>query len=291
MYNKPGRRSHAAGRERKDDEDLRRESCARSCADDFPLAHLPGFSRDRAGALLVAATAGQNFLLIFASYIFYGWEHPWFLLPLWASTVVDYSCALGMERFPLRRRVFLITSICASIALLATFKYYGFAIENINAILTNFGAEPIRNTLPARPPRGAVVLHFSIDRLRRRCLPRTRRAVRDFPDYALYVTFFPQLVAGPIERAASHAAAISQPAKMRCRRVAHGAWSDVVGLLQESRDRGQRRGRREQDLRSSRTRLSRSFGPASSRLPSRSTPIFPATPTSRAARRGCSGSI
>ena len=62
---------------------------------------------------------GQNFLLIIASYIFYGWEHPWFLLPLWASTLVDYSCALGMERLPSQRRVFLITSITASIALLA----------------------------------------------------------------------------------------------------------------------------------------------------------------------------
>jgi D-alanyl-lipoteichoic acid acyltransferase DltB (MBOAT superfamily) len=49
---------------------------------------------------------GQNLMLIFASYIFYGWEHPWFLLPLWASTVVDYSCALGMERFPRQRRAY-----------------------------------------------------------------------------------------------------------------------------------------------------------------------------------------
>ena len=95
---------------------------------------------------------GQNLLLIFASYIFYGWEHPWFLLPLWASTVVDYSCALGMERFPRRRRVFLVISIAASIALLATFKYYEFALENMNAILANFGQDPLRNTSPTRPP-------------------------------------------------------------------------------------------------------------------------------------------
>ena len=144
---------------------------------------------------------GQNILLIIASYIFYGWEHPWFLLPLWASTLVDYSCALGMERFPLRRRVFLITSISASIALLATFKYYGFGIENINAILTNFGAEPIRNTFRLVLPAGLSFYTFQsigyvVDVYRGHV-----RAVRYFPDYALYVTFFPQLVAGPIERA------------------------------------------------------------------------------------------
>jgi hypothetical protein len=90
---------------------------------------------------------GQNLMLILASYIFYGWEHPWFLLPLWASTVVDYSCALGMERFPRQRRALLVTSIAASIALLATFKYYDFALENVNAILANFGQDPLRNTL------------------------------------------------------------------------------------------------------------------------------------------------
>ncbi len=85
---------------------------------------------------------GQNILVLVASYMFYGWEHPWFLLPLWASTIVDYSCARGMERFPNRRRWFLIGSVAASIALLSTFKYAGFFIENLNAVLMSFGSEP-----------------------------------------------------------------------------------------------------------------------------------------------------
>ncbi|MEO7723583.1 MAG: MBOAT family O-acyltransferase, partial [Chthoniobacterales bacterium] len=144
----------------------------------------------------------QNFMLIIASYIFYGWEHPWFLLPLWASTIVDYSCAIGMERFPIRRRFFLITSISASIALLATFKYYGFALENINAILASFGEDPLRNALRLALPAGLSFYTFQsigyvVDVYRGKI-----KAVRDLPDYALYVTFFPQLVAGPIERAA-----------------------------------------------------------------------------------------
>ena len=144
---------------------------------------------------------GQNVFLIGASYIFYGWEHPWFLLPLWGSTLVDYGCALGMEYFPKKRRVFLITSISASIALLATFKYYGFGLENLNAVLTRFGEEPIRSTFRLVLPAGLSFYTFQsigyvIDVYRGRV-----RAVRNLVEYALYVTFFPQLVAGPIERA------------------------------------------------------------------------------------------
>lgn len=168
----------------------------------------------------------QNFLLLFASYLFYGWEHPWFLPPLWASTLVDYSCALGMERFPRWRRVFLITSIAGSVALLATFKYYGFALENINAVLANFGAEPLRDTLRLALPAGLSFYTFQsigyvVDVYRGRV-----KAVRDLPDYALYVTFFPQLVAGPIERAAH------MLPQYRCaRKFDAETWRVALGLI------------------------------------------------------------
>ena len=144
----------------------------------------------------------QNILVLIASYVFYGWEHPWFLLPLWASTIVDYSCALGMEKFPHRRRWFLIGSVAASIALLATFKYAGFFIENLNELLASFGADPLRVTMRLVLPAGLSFYTFQsvgyiIDVYRGRV-----RAVHNVLDYALYVSFFPQLVAGPIERAA-----------------------------------------------------------------------------------------
>ena len=169
---------------------------------------------------------GQNFLLIIASYIFYGWEHPWFLLPLWASTVVDYSCAIGMERFPRGRRLFLVLSICASIALLATFKYYGFALENINAILANFGADPIRNAFRLVLPAGLSFYTFQsigyvVDVYRGKV-----KAERDLPDYALYVTFFPQLVAGPIERAGH-----MLPQYRKTRKIDAETWRIALGLM------------------------------------------------------------
>ena len=144
---------------------------------------------------------GQNVLLVAASYIFYGWEHPWYLLPLWTSTLVDYGCALGMERFPLRRRLFLLTSVVASIALLGTFKYAGFTVENVNVALRTLGREPIHSVMRLVLPAGLSFYTFQslayiVDVYRGRV-----RAERNLVDYALYVSFFPQLIAGPIERA------------------------------------------------------------------------------------------
>ena len=144
---------------------------------------------------------GQNVLLVAASYIFYGWEHPWFLLPLWGSTLVDFGCALGMERFPLRRRLLLVTSIVVSVALLGTFKYAGFVLENVNVLLTDFGSDPLRVVFQLVLPAGLSFYTFqSIGYVVDVYVGRVR-AERNLLDYALYVSFFPQLVAGPIERA------------------------------------------------------------------------------------------
>jgi alginate O-acetyltransferase complex protein AlgI len=145
---------------------------------------------------------GQNVLLVAGSYVFYGWEHPWFLIPLWASTLVDYGCALGMERFSTRRRWFLVASILASAALLGTFKYAGFFLENLNALLTQAGSDPLRVVFRLMLPAGLSFYTFqSIGYVVDVYVGRVR-AERNLLDYALYVSFFPQLVAGPIERAA-----------------------------------------------------------------------------------------
>lgn len=143
----------------------------------------------------------QNILLLVASYVFYGWEHPWFLLPLWASTIVDYGCALGMERWPHWRRIFLLISICGSLALLGTFKYANFALDNLDNLLTQIGANPWHVALRLALPVGMSFYTFQsigyvVDVYRRRVA-----AEKSLSQYALYVTFFPQLVAGPIERA------------------------------------------------------------------------------------------
>jgi alginate O-acetyltransferase complex protein AlgI len=168
----------------------------------------------------------QNILVLIASYVFYGWEHFWFLLPLWTSTIVDYSCARGMEKFPERRRWFLVSGLVASVALLATFKYAGFLAENLNAVLTSFGTNPWRATMGLVLPAGLSFYTFQsvgylIDVYRGRV-----RAVRNLLDYALYVSFFPQLVAGPIERAAH-----MLPQYRSQRSFAAAEWRTALGLM------------------------------------------------------------
>ena len=169
---------------------------------------------------------GQNVLLVGASYVFYGWEHPWFLLPLWASTLVDYGCALGIERFPARRRAFLLASVGTSVGLLATFKYAGFAQENIGAVLARFGAQPWRTAVQVALPAGLSFYTFqSIGYIVDVYAGRVR-AERRLADYALYVSFFPQLVAGPIERAGH-----MLPQYRATRRFDPDAWRGALLLM------------------------------------------------------------
>ncbi|MDQ6808685.1 MAG: MBOAT family protein [Verrucomicrobiota bacterium] len=168
----------------------------------------------------------QNVFIVGASYLFYGWEHPWFLIPLAASTLVDFSCALAIERYPARRRLFLVTSICASVGLLATFKYYAFAVENLNLLFTGVGLSPFRDALHLALPVGLSFYTFQsigyiVDVYRGRV-----RASHDLIEYALYVSFFPQLVAGPIERAGH------MLPQYRSRRTFDAAsWRDALGLI------------------------------------------------------------
>lgn len=143
----------------------------------------------------------QNLFIVGASYLFYGWEHPWFLLPLIASTLVDFACAIAMERFPARKRLFLLSSVAASVVLLGTFKYYSFAVQNLNALLAIGHIPPLRDVWHLALPVGLSFYTFQsigyvVDVYRGRV-----KASRDLIEYALYVSFFPQLVAGPIERA------------------------------------------------------------------------------------------
>ena len=146
---------------------------------------------------LLPQSRARNLLLLGASYLFYGWIHPWFCTLIAASTVLDYSCALAMERFPSRKKRFLMMSLLGNLGLLATFKYFNFFLENLQAL----GLAEQWRGLSLMLPVGISfytfqTLSYSID-----CYRGQMKACRDFVDFALFVSFFPQLVAGPIERA------------------------------------------------------------------------------------------
>lgn len=145
----------------------------------------------------------QNRLLLVASYVFYGWVHPWFLGLILFSTTVDYWAARRMEDDPARRRIYLWASIAANLGMLGYFKYANFFADSIATVLEAIGLPASRVTLDVTLPVGISfftfqALSYTIDVYRGQLQAR-----RSFLDVATFVALFPQLVAGPIERASA----------------------------------------------------------------------------------------
>ena len=145
----------------------------------------------------------QNILLLVASYIFYGWWDWRFLGLILFSTIVDYFVGLGLGREyrEQQRKLLLLTSILVNLGFLGYFKYANFFLDNISGVFSFFGQGISTRALSIVLPVGISfytfqTLSYSIDVYRRKMEP-----TRDFLVYSAYVSFFPQLVAGPIERA------------------------------------------------------------------------------------------
>lgn len=143
-----------------------------------------------------------NTFLVLASYAFYGWWNPWFILLMLGVTVVNYVCGrlIGMPATgPKLRRGITACAIVVSLGTLGFFKYFGFFETNLNHVLEWFGASTVR-VLVITLPIGISfytfhALSYSIDVYR-----RTAPADRSFVDFGCYIALFPQLVAGPIIR-------------------------------------------------------------------------------------------
>jgi alginate O-acetyltransferase complex protein AlgI len=144
----------------------------------------------------------QNVLLLAASYVFYGWVHPWFLALIATTTLVDYLSARGMERWPARKKAFLGASVAVDFGLLAFFKYFNFFVENVAAAAALVGWSIPEPVLRVALPVGISFYTFqsvsyTIDVYRGHLAAR-----RNLVDMGVFVSFFPHLVAGPIMRAA-----------------------------------------------------------------------------------------
>ena len=144
----------------------------------------------------------QNRMLLVASYVFYGWWDWRFLSLIVISTLVDYTASLGIARTEsIRRRKALLTlSVVANLGMLGVFKYYDFFIFQLNELFTSIGLNAPLPLLNVILPVGISfytfqTMSYTIDVYRGHTTPTDR-----FWDFALYVCFFPQLVAGPIER-------------------------------------------------------------------------------------------
>jgi D-alanyl-lipoteichoic acid acyltransferase DltB (MBOAT superfamily) len=142
-------------------------------------------------------------LLLIASYVFYGWWDVRFLGLIMLSTVVDWYVARRIGSMPdgPRRRSWLWVSLAGNLGMLAFFKYWNFFTESAASLLTEIGVEPNLPMLRIILPVGISfytfqTLSYVIDVYRRDLDPEP-----SIVQFALFVSFFPQLVAGPIERA------------------------------------------------------------------------------------------
>lgn len=148
----------------------------------------------------------KNVLMTAVSYIFYGWSNPLFTLLMFVSTLIDYCCGLIIGLAPAdnirRRKAGVVAAIISNLSLLAFFKYTGFAMESYNQLFLLFGIDgfdlvPVLHFLL---PLGISFytfqsMSYSIDVYRGDAV-----CIRNFLDFACFVSMFPQLVAGPIIR-------------------------------------------------------------------------------------------
>jgi len=145
----------------------------------------------------------QNALLVVASYVFYGWWDWRFLSLIVFSSLVDYTIGLQLKKTaqPSKRKLLLWSSILVNLGFLGFFKYYNFFIDSFVDAFSFFGSSIQPNTLDIILPVGISfytfqTLSYTIDVYKRKLEP-----TQDIVSFLAFVSFFPQLVAGPIERA------------------------------------------------------------------------------------------
>jgi alginate O-acetyltransferase complex protein AlgI len=141
------------------------------------------------------------FLLLTSSCYFYMAFIPVYILILGFTIIIDYFAGIWLEKIKgKKRKMFLIASLIANIGVLAVFKYYNFLNDNLSAFLNTFGYKNVFSHLSIILPIGLSFHTFQAMSYTIEVYRGKQKAERHFGIYSLYVMFYPQLVAGPIER-------------------------------------------------------------------------------------------
>lgn len=177
----------------------------------------------------------QNLLLLGASYFFYGCWDWRFLFLLLFSTFLDYFTGLRMAGSSdvHKRKFWFVLSVGINLGFLGVFKYYNFFAESFAEVLAGLGLEVHPWTLQVILPVGISFytfhgLSYVIDIYKKRI-----EAEHDFVDYALFVSFFPLLVAGPIERATHLLPQIKRPRTFDAEKAVDGLRQILWGLFKK----------------------------------------------------------
>jgi D-alanyl-lipoteichoic acid acyltransferase DltB (MBOAT superfamily) len=185
---------------------------------------------------LVLSHRAQNWMLLIASYVFYGWWDWRFLGIIGFTTVLDYVVSLRIVRArnESAKKWFLGISVGCNLALLGLFKYFNFFAESLIALLSSLGLQASWAPLHIILPVGISFytfqsISYSVDVYRGQIEPP-----RKFLDYALFVAFFPQMVAGPIQRATYFMPQVIHPRQVDLDQVFRGLFLILYGLFKKS---------------------------------------------------------
>ena len=178
----------------------------------------------------------QNTLVLLSSYLFYGWWDYRFLSLIFLSTVVDYIIGLNIPKQDLQKnqKLLLWTSVLFNLSVLGFFKYYNFFVDSWIELFSSLGYE-IKSvwTLNIILPVGISfytfqTMSYTIDIYRKKLEP-----TKDFTSFATFVSFFPQLVAGPIERASNLLPQILKKREFNYEQVVQGIRLILWGMFKK----------------------------------------------------------
>jgi len=170
--------------------------------------------------------------LLTASYFFYGWINPLYVILIFYPTLIDYTVAARMEKSK-RRKMWLAVSIFNNIGLLGFFKYAGFITDNINILLSS-------SNIPYEIPTPGILLPVGLSFYTLQSMSYTIDFYRgnierekSFIKYAAFVSFFPRLLAGPIERAGNLLPQLDKNARVTIENFTDGLSLFIVGLFKK----------------------------------------------------------
>ena len=185
--------------------------------------------------LLKNTVKGQNIFVLLVSYLFYGWWDWRFLALIAFSTLVDYFVGLKMsgEHSQTRKKGLLIVSLTINLGLLGFFKYYNFFVDSWISAFDTLGVSMHKSTLDIILPVGISfytfqTLSYTIDIYRGKLRPTS-----SLINFAAYVSFFPQLVAGPIERATNLLPQVTKKRVFNEEKAISGVNLIIWGLFQK----------------------------------------------------------
>ncbi|MBT5699732.1 MAG: MBOAT family protein, partial [Flavobacteriales bacterium] len=184
----------------------------------------------------IKETKYQNIFILMSSYVFYGWWDWRFFFFIFLSRLVDYFVAMRIEQTHKKKskKIYLLISIIFNLSILGFFKYYNFFIDSWIELLSKIGYQVTDVwTLKIILPVGISfytfqTMSYSLDVYRSKI-----KATKDFISFASFVSFFPQLVAGPIERASNLLPQILSKRKFDYKQSVNGLRLILWGLFKK----------------------------------------------------------